>query len=126
MRGDRLAVFLPNGASADVDLVVGAFPELGRCLDRKAASLSGGQQQMVAQGRCFSTNPAVVLLDEVSLGLAPRVVDHIFQTLGRLAESGVAILIVEQYVNRAVANGEPRLRARPQSDELLRSARRDN
>jgi branched-chain amino acid transport system ATP-binding protein len=64
--------------------------------------MSGGQQQMLALARCFLSTPSVVLLDEVSMGLAPRVIDEIFAALQKLADSGVALLL-EQYVNRALA-----------------------
>jgi branched-chain amino acid transport system ATP-binding protein len=80
-----------------------AFPVLGRRLDQIAGTLSGGEQQMVAVARAYISNPEHVLLDEVSLGLAPMVVDEIFAFLGRLVERGCALLLVEQYVDRALA-----------------------
>jgi branched-chain amino acid transport system ATP-binding protein len=79
-----------------------AFPILGERLSQRAGSLSGGQQQMLALSRCFLSAPGVVLLDEVSMGLAPRIIDEIFDALVKLSESGVALLLVEQYVNRAL------------------------
>jgi branched-chain amino acid transport system ATP-binding protein len=85
-----------------VDIAVAAFPILGQRLSQVAGSLSGGQQQMLALGRAYLSRPAVVLLDEVSMGLAPRVVDEIFAALASLATTGVALLLVEQYVNRAL------------------------
>jgi len=86
-----------------LERIVEAFPVLGERLGVAAGSLSGGQQQMIALGRCLVTNPSVVLLDEVSMGLAPLVIDQIFEALDRLAATGVALLIVEQYVSRALA-----------------------
>jgi branched-chain amino acid transport system ATP-binding protein len=68
--------------------------------------MSGGQQQMLALSRCFLAEPTVVLLDEVSMGLAPRIIDEIFEALRGLARGGVALLIVEQYVSRALAAAE--------------------
>ncbi|OAH13064.1 ABC transporter ATP-binding protein [Streptomyces jeddahensis] len=85
-----------------IEKAVSAFPILGRKLRQPAGSLSGGQQQMLAVARAYVTDPAYVLLDEVSMGLAPVVVDEIFEFLGRLATSGCALLLVEQYVTRAL------------------------
>jgi branched-chain amino acid transport system ATP-binding protein len=86
-----------------IERALDAFPALRGRLATRAGSLSGGQQQMVALSRCFVSRPSVVALDEVSMGLAPRVIDEIFAALRRLADEGVALLIVEQYVTRALA-----------------------
>lgn len=85
-----------------VEMAVSAFPILGRKLDQPAGLLSGGQQQMLALVRPYICEPAYVLLDEVSLGLAPVVVDEIFAFLATLADAGCALLIVEQYIARAL------------------------
>jgi branched-chain amino acid transport system ATP-binding protein len=79
-----------------------AFPILSERLAQRAGSMSGGQQQMLALSRCFLCDPSVVLLDEVSMGLAPRIIDEIFDALVKLSQNGVALLLVEQYVNRAL------------------------
>jgi branched-chain amino acid transport system ATP-binding protein len=79
-----------------------AFPVLRERLGQTAGSLSGGQQQMLALSRCFLSDPKVVLLDEVSMGLAPRIIDEIFEALLELSRRGVALLLVEQYVSRAL------------------------
>jgi branched-chain amino acid transport system ATP-binding protein len=79
------------------------FPILKERLSQKAGSMSGGQQQMLALSRCFLSDPKVVLLDEVSMGLAPRIIDEIFAALVQLRDAGVALLLVEQYVHRALA-----------------------
>ena len=76
---------------------------LGTRQRQVAGTLSGGEQQMLALVRAYVSNPNVVLVDEASLGLAPLVVDSIFQFLEKLANEGVALLIVEQYVSRALA-----------------------
>jgi branched-chain amino acid transport system ATP-binding protein len=78
------------------------FPVLKDRLGQTAGSMSGGQQQMLALARCFLTGPSVVLLDEVSMGLAPRIIEQIFEALALLAERGIALLLVEQYVSRAL------------------------
>lgn len=79
-----------------------AFPVLEERLGQTAGTMSGGQQQMLALSRCFLADPTVVLLDEVSMGLAPRVIDEIFAALVKLAQRGVSLLLVEQYVTRAL------------------------
>jgi branched-chain amino acid transport system ATP-binding protein len=79
-----------------------AFPVLRPRLHQLAGRLSGGRQQMLALARCHLASPRVVLLDEVSMGLAPKVVDEIFDFLRQLAATGVAMLLIEQYVNRAM------------------------
>lgn len=71
--------------------------------DQRAAQLSGGEQQAVAIGRALTANPRVLLLDELSLGLAPVVVRRIYGLLPQLAEAGVTILLVEQDVSQALA-----------------------
>ena len=68
-----------------------------------AGTLSGGEQQMLALVRAYIANPRVVLVDEASLGLAPLVVDEIFEFLERIAREGASLLLVEQYVSRALA-----------------------
>lgn len=80
-----------------------AFPILADRLRQTAGTLSGGQQQMLAVARAYLSEPKVVLLDEVSMGLAPLVVEEIFDSLQALAREGVSLLLVEQYVTRALA-----------------------
>ena len=85
-----------------LELATTAFPALGARLTQLAGTLSGGEQQMLALSRAYVANPRVVLVDEVSLGLAPVIVDQLFDFLGTLLERGCALLIVEQYVSRAL------------------------
>ena len=89
--------------AAALDRATSAFPVLGDRLRQPAGQLSGGQQQMLSLVRAYLTSPALVLVDEASMGLAPVVVDKIFQFLAQIAASGTALLIVEQYVQRALS-----------------------
>ena len=79
------------------------FPNLAKRLGQAAGSLSGGEQQMLALSRAYLTNPKVILVDEPSLGLAPRVIDQVYELLTRFAARGVSLVVVEQYVQRALA-----------------------
>jgi branched-chain amino acid transport system ATP-binding protein len=78
------------------------FPVLGSRLGQTAGSLSGGEQQMLALSRAYLTRPKLVLVDEASFGLAPLVVDKIYAALALLARRGISLIIVEQYVQRAL------------------------
>jgi branched-chain amino acid transport system ATP-binding protein len=99
---ENLRLLAPAGQSDAVDRACAAFPALGHRLDQPAGNLSGGEQQMLALSRAHLTDPEYVLLDEVSMGLAPLVVDTIFEFLRGLADAGTALLIVEQYVAKAL------------------------
>jgi branched-chain amino acid transport system ATP-binding protein len=85
-----------------IDKAVETFPVLGIRQRQVAGTLSGGEQQMLALVRAYVSKPKIVLVDEASLGLAPLVVDNIFEFLEQLAADGVALLLVEQYVSRAL------------------------
>src|SRR5205823_3189852 len=86
-----------------VDRVLAAFPALESHLDREAGRLSGGQQQMVAVGRALIGDAPVVLADELSVGLAPVVVDEIYAIVDCLRAERRSLLVVEQYVERTLA-----------------------
>jgi branched-chain amino acid transport system ATP-binding protein len=92
----------PKVSNEAYDRALSAFPVLGERLNQVAGSLSGGQQQMLALTRAYLSDPTVILLDEVSMGLAPIVVDEIFSSLEVLRERA-SLLIVEQYVTRALS-----------------------
>jgi branched-chain amino acid transport system ATP-binding protein len=99
-------VILQSTKSAEreaIERVGTMFPELGRRMGQVAGSLSGGEQQMLALARASLSDPSLVVVDEASLGLAPLLVDRVFDTFARIAATGAALLIVEQYVPRALA-----------------------
>ena len=87
----------------NVDTVIEAFPMLERLRGQRAATLSGGEQQAAAIGRALITNPRLLLLDEVSLGLAPLAVEDVYRSLATVIAEGATVVIVEQDLTRAVA-----------------------
>jgi len=101
---ENLELFRPSrgAAAGDLDGVIDVFPVLGQRIGQVAGTMSGGEQQMLALSRAFLASPRVVMVDEVSLGLAPKMVDQIFEVLTGLARRGVCLLVVEQYVRRAL------------------------
>lgn len=90
-----------NKVSKNMEMVFGRFPRLKERLNQAAGTLSGGEQQMLAMGRGLMPNPKLLMLDEPSMGLAPVVVETIFETIERLHREGITILLVEQ--NAAMA-----------------------
>jgi branched-chain amino acid transport system ATP-binding protein len=100
---ENLSLQAGSGGKDGLAKAVEAFPRLGERLSQTAGTMSGGEQQMLALARSYIANPKVMLLDEVSMGLAPKIVDEIFEFLGRVAHEGASLLLVEQYVTRALA-----------------------
>ncbi len=92
----------PWAKERSVEQALEVFPILRKRLGQPAGRMSGGQQQMLALARAFLSGATIVLLDEVSMGLAPIVVEQIFASLDRLRAEGVALLLVEQYVTLAL------------------------
>ncbi|MDP2863031.1 MAG: ABC transporter ATP-binding protein [Desulfobacterales bacterium] len=86
----------------NLDFVYTMFPRLKERQYQTASTLSGGEQQMVAIGRGLMSNPQILMLDEPSLGLAPLMVDEVFDTIRRLKDQGITILLVEQNVREAL------------------------
>jgi len=85
-----------NGIANDRKRVLELFPRLQERIDQKAGTMSGGEQQMLAVGRALMSSPKLLLLDEPSMGLAPVLVDMIFETIEKINKQGTTILLVEQ------------------------------
>jgi branched-chain amino acid transport system ATP-binding protein len=115
--------------AANLERVFATFPRLAERATQKAGTMSGGEQQMLAIGRALMAEPRLLILDEPSLGLSPRLVEEMFDLVGRLHAEGLSVLLVEQNVALSLAiaarayvleNGALRFSGRP--DELLARA----
>jgi branched-chain amino acid transport system ATP-binding protein len=79
------------------------FPRLGERRNQLAGTMSGGEQQMLAMSRALVADPGILLLDEISMGLAPKIVSELYELVGQLAQEGISILLVEQFARTALA-----------------------
>ena len=101
----ELGAYTPRARSSlseSLESVFANFPELKGRQGQLAGSLSGGEQQMCAIGRGLMAKPRLIMIDEMSLGLAPLIVRKMFDNVREIAESGVTVLLVEQHINRAL------------------------
>jgi branched-chain amino acid transport system ATP-binding protein len=95
----RMWTFRGKVSRADVqETAYTRFPILAQRRTQLAGTLSGGEQQMLAMSRALTTNPQVLLLDEISMGLAPRIVASLYEVVGEIAANGPAVVVVEQFV----------------------------
>jgi branched-chain amino acid transport system ATP-binding protein len=100
----RLASGAPEATlTPRIDAALDLFPRLAERRTQAAGTMSGGEQRMLALARAFVAEPRVLLLDEPSLGLAPRIVDEVFAAIARFRALGMSVVLVEQYVHRALA-----------------------
>lgn len=105
----ELGAYLHRDARAmkeTLEDVVTLFPRLGERMKQEGGTLSGGEQQMLAIGRAMMARPALLLLDEPSLGIAPKLVMQIFESIKKIAHAGVTILVVEQNTRVALASSQ--------------------
>lgn len=101
---ENLTMMSPPGTVAEgIEKATATFPILGKRLSQKAGTLSGGEQQMLSLSAAYLRKPSIVLVDEPSLGLAPIIVDVVFEFLKTLKTEGIALLLVDQYALRTLA-----------------------
>ncbi len=100
---ENLWLASPKGdEKAAIERAVTQLPVLGSRLKQMAASLSGGEQQMLALGQAMAGKPSLLAVDEVSLGLSPAFIDRVYDSLRGFVASGIAVVLVEQYIGRAI------------------------
>jgi branched-chain amino acid transport system ATP-binding protein len=100
---ENIVLYSPKGKEhQSLERVTDQFPALATRLGQRAGSLSGGEQQMLSLARTTLSDPKIVVVDEASLGLSPLLVDQVFDALAQIVADGTSLLIVEQYVTRAL------------------------
>ena len=92
----------PDQRRSAIDHAYELFPRLAERRTQRAGTLSGGEQQMLALARALAVPPKLIIADEMSLGLAPLVVDFVFESIERASETGVTIVLIEQFIHRAL------------------------
>jgi branched-chain amino acid transport system ATP-binding protein len=99
----EMGAFTTGARLEDFDEVFALFPKLRERSGQVAGTMSGGEQQMLAIGRALMSKPRLLILDEPSMGLAPKIVDEVFDALARLKAAGMTMLLIEQFPKKALA-----------------------